>query len=189
MRSSKLNLKEKILLSLLAGIAFGCALTPRRQNRVLKSFAKIWGGSAKQISNELRNLKRSDLIKAITKTKDGKYNIELTEKGKIKAIEYSLLRKLKIKNKKWDGKWRMLIFDVPERQRNGRNALRWKIKRLGFYELQKSVFVIPFECKKEIDFVVNFFDLKPYVHYGILEIAGEEINGKLKKHFGFAAEN
>ena len=182
----KADLKEKILLSLLAGIAFGCAVTPSQQNRVLRDFAKIWRSSARQVSHEVRNLKRSDLIKKITKIKDGKYNIELTEKGRLKAIEYSLLKRLKIKDKKWDGKWRMLIFDVPERLRNGRNALRWKIKKLGFCELQKSVFVIPYECKKEIDFVVSFFDLKPYIHYGVLEIAGEEINQKLKKHFGLA---
>lgn len=181
--NSDSSLKEKILLSLLAGVAFGCAVTPSQQNRVLKSFAKIWKSSAKKVSNEVRNLKRSDLIKKIIKTKDGEYQIELTEKGKLKAVEYGLLRRLKIEDKKWDGKWRMLIFDVPERLRNGRNALRWKIKKLGFYELQKSVFVIPYECKKEIDFIVNYFELKPYVHYGILEIVGDETNQKLKKHF------
>jgi DNA-binding transcriptional regulator PaaX len=181
---SNTDLKEKILLSLLAGIAFGCAVTPSQQNRVLRDFAKIWKSSTGQVSNEVRNLKRSNLIKKITKTKDGKYNIELTEKGKLKAIEYSLLKRLKIKDKKWDGRWWMLIFDVPERLRNGRNALRWKIKKLGFYELQKSVFVIPYECKKEIDLIVSYFNLKPYVHYGVIEIAGEEINKKLKKHFG-----
>jgi len=184
---SKPPLKEKSLLSLLAGIAFGCAVTPSQQSRVLRYFAKIWESSAKQISKEVRNLKRSDLIKKIVKTKSGEYKIELTEKGKLKAIEYNFLRKLKIKDKKWDGKWRMLIFDVPERLRSGRNALRWKIKKLGFHELQKSVFVIPFECKKEIDLVANYFDLKLYIYYGILEIAGEEINKKLKKHFGLAA--
>jgi DNA-binding transcriptional regulator PaaX len=83
----------------------------------------------------------------------------------------------------------MLIFDVPERLRKGRNALRWKIKKLGFYELQKSVFVIPYECKEEIDLVVSYFDLKSYVHYGILEIVGDETNQKLKEHFGLPTEN
>ncbi|MEK7562430.1 MAG: hypothetical protein AAB509_02005, partial [Patescibacteria group bacterium] len=61
------DLKEKILLSLLAGVAFGCAVTPNQQNKVLKSFAKIWRSSAKKVSNEVRNLKRSDLIKKIIK--------------------------------------------------------------------------------------------------------------------------
>jgi len=181
------SLKGKILLSLLAGIAFGCSITPSQQNRVLGSFAKIWGSSNKKISHELKNLNRTNLIKKIIKTKEGNYNIELTEKGKIKALEYYFLRELEIKDKKWDGKWRMLIFDIPERLRNGRDSLRRKIKKLGFCELQKSVFVIPYECKKEIDLVVNFFELGRYVHYGILEIMGDEANQKLKKYFGLGA--
>jgi DNA-binding transcriptional regulator PaaX len=176
------DLKEKILLSLLGGIALGCATSPRQQSRVLRDLGKIWSSPNKKISSTLSNLKRDSLVKKIA-LKDGDYILELTEKGKLKAAEYFLLQKLTIKDKKWDGKWRIVIFDVPERLRKGRNALRWKIKKLGFHELQKSVFVIPYECKKEIDFVVNFFELKPYVHYGILEIAGEEINQKLKKNF------
>ncbi len=177
------DLKEKILLSLLAGIAFGCAVTPSQQNRVLKSFAKIWGTNNKEISKELRTLKRNQLIKKIIRKDESTYNLELTEKGKLKALDYYFFRKLKIKDKKWDGKWRMLIFDVPERLRNGRNALRWKIKKLGFYELQKSVFIIPYECKKEIDFVVHYFNLKQYVYYGIFEIGDERTNKKLMKTF------
>lgn len=188
MRKLKYTLKEKILLSLLHGLAFGCAYTPAKQSMVLKSFAKIWESSPSQVSEEVRNLKRTNLIKRIAKTEDG-YNIELTEKGKLKALEYYFIRKLAIIDKKWDGKWRMLIFDVPERLRNGRNALRWKIKKLGFYELQKSVFVIPYECKKEIDLVVGYFELQSYIHYGALEIAGEEINDRLRKHFGLPTEN
>jgi len=177
------DLRRKILLSLLAGIAFGFSFTPSQQSRVLKSFAKIWRSSNKKISGELKNLKRTNLIKNTIKNEKGKYNIELTEKGRMRALEYYFLRELKIKDKKWDGRWRMLIFDIPERLRNGRNSLRWKIKKLGFYELQKSVFVIPYECKKEIDLIIDYFELKPYVHYGILEIIGDEINRKLKKHF------
>jgi len=181
------SLKEKILLSLLAGVAFCCSITPNQQSRVLRSFAKIWRTSNKKISREFKNLNRTNLVKKITKTKEGDYNIELTEKGRLKALEYYFLRQLEIKEKKWDGRWRMLIFDIPERLRNGRNSLRWKIKKLGFYELQKSVFVVPYECKKEIDMVVNYFELGQYIHYGILEIVGDGINQKLKKHFGLGA--
>ena len=102
MRKSKSSLREKILLSLLHGLAFGCAITSRQQNIVLKSFAKIWESSPQKISNEVRNLKRSDLIKKIYKTKDGNYQIELTEKGKLEALQYEILKKLEIKEKNWD---------------------------------------------------------------------------------------
>lgn len=177
------SLKEKILLSLLAGVAFGCAVTPRKQWYVLKTVGEIWSNlDNNKLGREIGNLNRSKLIEKII-VKNGITTIELTKKGKLRATEYYFLKNLKIKDKKWDGRWRVLIFDVPEKLRNGRNALRWKIKKLGFYELQKSVFIIPYECKKEIDFVVDFFDLKPYVHYGILEIIEEKVNSKLKKVF------
>jgi DNA-binding transcriptional regulator PaaX len=183
------DLKEKILLSLWGGVALGLAYTSQQQGRVLREFAKIWGSSHIAVSKEIRNLKKSDLIKKVFKKDNGEYVIELTEKGRLKAMEYQLLKNLEIKNKKWDGRWRMIIFDIPEKFRKGRNALRWKIKKLGFYELQQSVFVVPYECQKEIDLVVNYFDLKPYVYYGILEIAGEEINNKLKKIFKLSSKN
>jgi len=69
---------------------------------------------------------------------------------------------------KWDGQWRMVIFDIPEDLRKARDALRSKLKELGFCELQKSVFVFPYECKDEIDFIVEFFGVREYVRYGIL---------------------
>ena len=178
------DLKEKILLSLLAGVAFGCTISSRKQNKILKEFGKIWGVSNnKQISKELKNLKKDKLIKKIVKKGESTYDLELTEKGKLMAMECKLLSELKIKNKKWDGRWRTIIFDIPEKLRRGRDALRWKIKKLGFHELQKSVFVVPYECEGEINFVVKFFGLKQYVHYGILELTDEDMNEKLLKAF------
>jgi len=76
---------------------------------------------------------------------------------------------MKIERKKWDGKWRIVVFDIPEKKKGVRNALRRKLKELGFYELQKSVFVFPYECGNEIEFIVEFFELRPYVRTGVLE--------------------
>jgi len=162
------SLSEKILLSLLGGVAFGCSVTSKNQWYVIKTTAALWQDSdVKNIASGIRDLNRTKLIKRM-KDKNGICTIELTNKGKLKALNY-YFRNIKIKKEKWDGKWRILIFDVPERLRKGRNALRWEIKKLGFYELQKSVFVIPYECKEDIDFVVNFFELEKYVNYGVLE--------------------
>jgi len=52
---------------------------------------------------------------------------------------------------------------------------------LGFYELQKSVWIFPYECKNEIDFIVEFFGLRKYVRFGILESINNELH--LKKIF------
>ena len=176
------KLKEKILLSLLLGVAFGCALTPRKQWYVLKSMGELWSESDnKKLAQNMRDLHRLNLIRKIKRQK-GIVIAGLTKKGKLKALDY-YFESLAVTNKKWDGKFRILVFDVPEKLRKGRDALRWKIKRLGFKELQKSVFVTPYECKKEIDFVVDYFNLAKHVHYGVLESIDPLLYVKLKKDF------
>ncbi len=142
--------------------------TPQRQWRILKSTAREWKKIDKRkLSEEIRKLYRSKLLERKINP-DGSCTIVLTEKGKTKALTYKF-SEMKIKSKKWDGKWRMVVFDIPEKIRRGRDALRWKIRELGFYELHKSVFVFPYECKDEIDFVIEFFNLRPYTRYGVLE--------------------
>lgn len=67
---------------------------------------------------------------------EGKILIKLTNKGKNQlAIEKAL------KEKKWDGYFRVVIFDVPEKYRKVRNVFRHRLKEWGFVALQKSVWV------------------------------------------------
>ena len=59
---------------------------------------------------------------------------------------------------KWDGFWRIVIFDVPEKLRKRETYSGKKIKTLAFFPLQKSVFVYPFDCRRdEINGVREFF--------------------------------
>jgi len=172
--------KQKILLLLLGGLSFGYSFTPRKQWKVLKQVSREWKKiNEKELKQELKQLYRSKMVKR-EENSDGSYSITLTEKGKLKILTYHF-EKMKIREKEWDGKWRMIIFDIPEKLKSGRNALRSKIKELGFYELQKSVWVYPYECKDEIDFIIEFFDLRRYVRFGILESIDNEFH--LKKIF------
>ena len=83
----------------------------------------------------------------------------LTEEGKRKAGRYKI-NELEIKKaKKWDKKWRVLIFDIEDKHKSKREALRGKIKELGLYQLQKSVWVCPYEFKKEMELLRDFFGL------------------------------
>ncbi|KKP33135.1 MAG: hypothetical protein A2360_00490 [Candidatus Staskawiczbacteria bacterium RIFOXYB1_FULL_32_11] len=83
----------------------------------------------------------------------------LTEKGKKKA-GWLKVDDLKInKPKKWDGKWRILSFDIVELKRSYREALRGKLIGMGFKLFQKSAWIIPYECNKEIKILKDFFGL------------------------------
>ena len=63
------------------------------------------------------------------------------------------------KQKKWDKKWRLVIFDIAQIKKIYREAFRGKLKDLGFRSLQKSVWVHPYECQAEIELLKDFFGL------------------------------
>lgn len=76
----------------------------------------------------------------------------------------------------------MVIFDVPEGQRNKRDYLRRFLREIGFYPYQQSVYIFPFECKKEIDLIKKIVEGGKYISYIIAEeIENEE---KVKRFFG-----
>ena len=84
--------------------------------------------------------------------------------------------------KKWDGNWRVVIFDIPERIKKVREALRMHLRNLGFYELQKSVFICPFSCVKEINQIIDFYDISEHVR--ILMAHSLDNEDELKSKFG-----
>ena len=96
---------------------------------------------------------------------NGELRLVLTENGKKKVFQHRL-SELKIeKPSKWDGLFRLVIFDIPEGKKSARDMLRRKLKELEFQQLQKSVFVTPYECRDEIDFLKNVYEVAPYVSY------------------------
>ena len=83
---------------------------------------------------------------------------------------------------KWDNHWRVVLFDVPEGQKVLRDSLRTKMKNMGLVELQKSVFVHPFECRDEIDFLIEIYDARRYVRFIEAYYIDNQLH--LKKKFG-----
>jgi DNA-binding transcriptional regulator PaaX len=172
--------KQKILLLLLAGVALGLSYSPRRQQRILKEFGEEWEKiDEKKIKDEIRQLYQSKLIER-KQNADGSTTLTLTDKGKLRALTFHF-QDMRVSDKDWDGKWRIVVFDVPEKLRFGRNALRAKLKALGFYELQKSVLVFPYECEQEIEFIVEFFNMRRFVRFCRVEYIDNEVH--LRKVF------
>lgn len=169
--------KQKILISLMAGVALGFTYSPNRQYRILKALGREWKKiDQEKLKREIRGLYKSHLIQ-VRENPDGSFTYVLTDKGKIKILTYHF-QNMKIKNSNWDRKWRVVIFDIPEKLKIARDALRRKLKDLGFYEFQKSVFIFPYECKDEIDFVIEFFNLRKYVRYGVIEFIDNDLHLK-----------
>jgi len=133
-----------------------------------------------RIKQTVDRLEKGGYIEKI-RNKNGVEKIKITQKGKQKVLKYDF-NKMKIKiPKKWDGLWRVVIFDIPEDKRKVRNAINFKLKDLGFVPLQKSVFIFPYECRDEIDFVGEFFHVRKYIRY--MEMKDIDDDEKLKKKF------
>lgn len=171
---------QKILLLLGGGLALGLSGRPDKHFRIMRGMAKEWNNiNRRALYNAIRKLYRSKMVSYTEK--DGITAMVLSENGKNKVLEYNL-EKMKIrKPDQWDKIWRMVIFDVPEDFKRGRNALAAKLKQLGFYSMQKSVFIYPYACKNEIDFIVEIFGLRPYVRF--LLVKETDIDLDLKHRF------
>ncbi len=99
------------------------------------------------LAQALKRLREGGLIELVS---DEKLNFRLTDKGKEKAV----LASLKFDDKKWDKRWRIVIFDVPEKRRKARDLLRSKLKQWGFIHFQKSVWGTKKNCTKALrDFI------------------------------------
>lgn len=134
----------------------------------------------KSFYNAFFYLKKKGYIRI--ENKKGQIFVSLTKEGKEKAGKWQI-DDLKIeKPKKWDGKWRLLIFDIQNNHKIKREALRGKIKQLGMFQLQKSVWAHPYDFQKEVDFLRSFFDLNKK-EVQIIFASKIEDDGEVKSFF------
>jgi DNA-binding transcriptional regulator PaaX len=120
-----------------------------------------------QIKDSLKELSRLEYLKK-KKNYDGSVLVSLSEKGMLRILNMRF-RLLSNKKEKWDGKWRMVAFDIPETHKKGRNALRYRLRMGGFYELQESLFLYPYDCEKEVRDFIDLFKLQKYIRFGLLD--------------------
>lgn len=170
----------KIILSTLLTVGFiTFAIAMPNAVQLFKYFKPNDWKERARIKGSVSRLEKKGYIK---KRSGAKEVFVLTEKGKEKAMLYAI-KKMKIASQKtWDKKWRLVMFDVPEEKKQARRAINFALKRLGCAQYQKSVFITPFPCEKEIDFVGECFGVRDDIR---IVVAGEvEKSDFLRKAFG-----
>ena len=173
--------QQKILLLLLGGVALGCAYSPRNYFRIIRGMHAAWKDINKHAAERAIQALYESRMLAIKENADGTVTLILSESGKKRALTYQA-NTITIKRPKiWDKRWRIFIFDIPESEREARDALRSHFEHMGFYQLQKSAFAFPFECKDEFDFLVELYDVRPYVRFIVAEHIDNEEH--LKRFF------
>lgn len=116
-----------------------------------------------------REIKKPSLLKTIERLKkrgfidfvnEEKLVIKLTESGRNKA----LVAKIKtFKEEDWDGKWRIVSFDIPEKQRAFRDLLRYKLKEWGFSKFQNSVWRSKIDCAEQFKNIIDGLGIGKWV--------------------------
>ncbi len=139
-----------------------------------KVHGTYWAEKEWEAIRALRRLESSGHIKK----KDNK--IYLTKKGYLEILKYQIQRK----HLKWDGKWRIVIFDIPEEKRNYRNFLRNILRWFGFRELQKSVWVFPYDIRGKIKELFKIQGLKIEDDVRFLTVDEIDQDDDLRSEFG-----
>ena len=172
---------QKVLVLLLGGLALYLTYSPKKQFRIIKQIGTEWKNiDRRALYYAIKSLYQNKLIDG-RENADGTVTLRLTQNGKAKALIYNL-DDMKIPvMKRWDKKWRVILFDIPEKHKKSRDALARALRNINCHQFQKSVFVHPFECRNEIDFVIESFSMRPYVRFIVADSIDNELH--LKKHF------
>ena len=139
------------------GMVAVATTSPYFVQNVINAYQKSKKYPKQKVSDTFYRLRKQGMIEI--QTVNHQIYISLTPEGR-KRAGILQIDKLKItRPKRWDRKWRLLMFDVPQKRKIYREALRGKLKELGFLPLQKSVWVYPFECRAEMELLQDFFGL------------------------------
>ncbi len=183
--NKNLNLTKEIVLRLAVAGCFIIAATtsPFFMSALIRAyFSKKSRENAWRAAERLRELSKKKIV-SVKELPNGEIRVNLTHKGEVLVRQYKLEELQIVQPKKWDKNWRVIIYDIPHSHKNARDAFRMKIKDLGLYQLQKSVWVSPYDCFAEIEFLCGVFDLdlnKHVLYFKTPEIPSES---KIIRHF------
>lgn len=144
-----------------------------------------FGRNKPRFSNQTRSVVSRLVKKGHVKfvDKNGKKFLEITPKGQeaLEKIEVNDSFQSIKKPITWDKRWRLVVFDIPERSRRIRNRLRDLILRIGFVRVQNSVWVYPYDCEELVTLLKTELRTGKEVLYAVVEKI--ENDDWLRKHF------
>ena len=131
----------------------------------------------KQVISQLGNRKYAE----IEYLNDGRVKVKITKAGLTRALTYELDGMRLNIPKKWDRKWRVIIFDIPKKYNRVRDLFRMRLKQLGLWKLQESVYVSPYPCFNEVEFLRELYGVSFTVQYLLVEKLEDDLY--LRDHF------
>ena len=114
---------------------------------------------------------------------DYDHGLQITKRGR-KRLDRVNIETITIdRSVRWDKKWRLVLYDLPKRYKVARTSVPKKLRELGFYQLQRSVWIFPHECRKEIEAISSHYKVYKYVSY--IETGNIDNESLLKKKFRY----
>lgn len=143
---------------------------------------KLAGGSYRPwgMRRTLTRLKKQKYV-SIQEGSGGSVTVTITKHGMVRALTYELETLMIQKQKRWDERWRVVIFDVPEKYKELRDTFRMRLRQMGLTQLQESVYVSPYPCFHEIEFLRELYGIAMTVRY--LTVEKIEDDAFLRTHF------
>jgi phenylacetic acid degradation operon negative regulatory protein len=112
----------------------------------------------------------------VSSTKKGNKSFYfLTDRG-VNRMEEAAQRIFKLKQEPWDGKWRMLMYTIPETKRNARDEFRKELVWSGFGAMSNSTWISPNDLEKQVNDLIDKYEIKPYVDFFVSDYKGPNEN-------------
>lgn len=133
----------------------------------LRGYKKMF---TKDSSSEtvLKNLQKRGYIKRISTDEEKNIICQLSKKG-IKSACLLKIKEIHGQKIRWDGKWRVVVFDIPEDNYLIRDLFRRFLKEGGFKQLQKSVWVTPFAIEDELAVFIKQLKIERWVYLMVVQ--------------------
>jgi DNA-binding transcriptional regulator PaaX len=171
------------LLNLLnAGLDFLVVATGPNVLRYDSSYHQKIGDDyySSSITKAVNRLYRHGHVK-IVDTKDGQV-VKITDKGKTELLKYNLESiEIPIQNP-WDGQWRMVFFDIDAKGCRNRFPFQRMLRKLGFFQMQKSVYIYPYPCADEIKYLREIYNIPHSVKLATINDLENDVD--IRKKFG-----
>lgn len=177
------SLGKTILTILATGALVFAAIAAPNAIQILAPLVQKKRGRSnpRSLERAIHRLRTKRLIEFTTQGE--KTMLQITENGKKRVRELEFEKMMLEIPPKWNGKWTIILFDIPEDKKKARDAFREKIRSLGCFPYHKSVFVHPSDCRDEIDFVADVFNIQRHViHFQTASLGSQEY--RPRKFFG-----
>jgi len=175
-RRRKNNIKKLVLETVIVSGVLGVALVAPQVLVSMKKLGLLPSNQQKSSINRTRDklMKQGLLIK-----RNGLLSI--TPKGRVVLRKIKIMEEGLLRPRRWDGNWRIIIFNIPNYRRGLRFKIRRSLRAVGFVRLQDSVWVYPYPCEEFTALLKADFKVGKDMLYVIAEsIEGDE---KYKKLF------